>query len=114
MDTVQSLDIGKMLRAYVKAKRIYQSAWARKVGLNAKTINNYLRQPNMRIDTLFDISQALNYNFLREIAALLPPEMPPHNISPQQTRIAELELQNNELQLQVKTLKEALSLVGGR
>jgi transcriptional regulator with XRE-family HTH domain len=106
------LDIGKMLKDYVKKNRIRQSGWARKAKLNPKTIAKYLKQPTMQIDTLFAICQTLNYNFLKEIAALLPPDMPPATENPLQARLTELEKQKSDLELQVKTLKEALELVG--
>jgi len=114
MSLIQAPEIGPMLRKYVKAKRIYQSGWARKMGFNPKTIARYLKRKTMMIDTLFTISQTLNYNFLREIAELLPADMPPINEHPLQARVTELEQQNHDLQLQVKTLKEALSLMSGK
>ena len=53
-----------------------------------------------------------NYNFLKEIANSLPNEMPPHNTNPLQARVTELEQQNHDLTMQVKTLEKALELVG--
>jgi len=114
MNRIEIPDIGKILKAHVKKNRLRQNGWARQEGLNRKSIADYLKRKDMRVGTLFTVCQALNYNFLRDIAAMLPPEMPPQNIHPLQTRVEELEQQNLELQLQVKTLKEALSLVGGR
>jgi len=114
MENKVNLNIGDLLKKHIKAKRISQSALSRKMDLNERTIHRYQKHKTMRVDTLLNICQALNYNFLRDIAAMLPPEMPPHNIHPLQTRVDELEQQNLELQLQVKTLKEALSLVGGK
>lgn len=114
MSRIEAPDIGSIIKAHVKKHRLRQNGWARQEGKNRRTIAKYLKGKDMHVGTLFTICQALNYNFLRDIAALLPPEMPPQNIHPMQTRVDELEQQNLELQLQVKTLKEALSLVGGR
>ncbi len=103
---------GNFLKQYVKKNRIRQSGWARKAGLNVKTVSGYLKQPTMWIETLLGICHTLNYNFFKEIAALLPPDMPPVTQNPLQARIDELEKQKSDLELQVKTLEKALELVG--
>lgn len=68
----------------------------------------------MRVGTLFTICQTLHYNFLRDIADLLPPDMPPQKTHALQARIDELENENEHLKVQIATLEKALSLVGGR
>jgi hypothetical protein len=103
---------GNFLKQYVKKNRIRQSGWARKAGLNVKTVSGYLKQPTMWIETLLGICLILNHNFFKDIAATLPPDMPPLTENPLQARIDELEAQNHDLQLQVKTLERALELVG--
>ena len=114
MNRIAPPDIGDILKKHVKKHRLRQNGWARQEGKNRRTIAKYLKGKDMHVGTLFTICQALNYNFLRDIAAMLPPEMPPHYTHPLQTRVDELEQQNLELQLQVKTLEKALSLVGGK
>ena len=111
MNYIQSPNIGEMLRKYVNENRIYQSSWARKAELSSKTIAQYLKQPTMQVDTLFRICQALNYNFLSHIAAMLPPDMPPLAENPLQARVNELEKENSDLQLQIKTLERAIELM---
>jgi hypothetical protein len=66
----------------------------------------------MRVDTLFKISQMLNYNFLQDIAAELPADMPPGRTADQSATVAALQQQVKDLQLQVATLEKALGLVG--
>jgi hypothetical protein len=105
---------GNMLKAFVQQHRIFQSGWARQQGIGPTSVARYLKQPTMRIDTLFTICQTLNYNFLRDIADALPPTMPPHQVSSQQLETEALKQQVTALQTQVATLKEALTLVGGR
>jgi hypothetical protein len=106
--------IGNMLKAYVQQHRIFQSGWARQQGIKPTTVARYLKQPNMQVDTLFAICHTLNHNFLREIADMLPPAMPPQQPANQQAEVIALQQQVKELQTQVATLKEALTLVGGR
>ncbi len=104
----QAPDIGKRLRSYVKEHRIFQSAWARLQGVSAKQVARYLKQGDMRVGTLFSISQILKYNFLREIADMLPAEFPPHQENPLAKRVAELEQENADLALQLNLLKEIM------
>jgi hypothetical protein len=114
MERKSAPHIGQILRGYVKKKRISQSGWARKQGVSPKTVAGYLKHPGMRVDTLFKISQMLNYNFLQDIAAELPADMPPGRTADQSATVAALEQQVKDLQLQVATLEKALGLVGGK
>lgn len=112
MEKIEAPDIGKLLQAYVKKNRIRQSGWARTAGIHPKTVAKYLKQPTMQIATLFAICQTLKYNFLKDIADHLPPDMPPVTDNPLQSHIAQLEQQVHDLELHVKVLREALELVG--
>lgn len=104
--------VGDMLRKYVKKHRLSQSGWGRQASLNRKTIASYLKNPDMHIGTLWNISQELGYNFVQEIANQLPPELPPHPENPLAARVAELEEENKLLRKEVETLKEAIGLMG--
>lgn len=103
--------LGDMLKAHVKKYRLRQSGWARQEGLNRATVAKYLKQKDMRVGTLLSICQALNYNFLRQIANLLPPDTPPLADNPLQARVTELEKQNSDLQLQLKTMERTIELM---
>ncbi len=108
------LNIGAMLKAHVKKYRLRQSGWARQEHLHRSTIGQYLKTKDMQIGTMLSICRALKYNFFRQIADMLPPDMPPIIQNPLQTRVEELERQNHDLQLQVNTLKEMVELFGKR
>ncbi len=110
---IKAPSVGKILREFIQQHRLYQSAWARDAGQSAQTVARYLKQDTMQVDTLFAICQHLNHNFLRDIANLLPPEMPPLLPADQTTEVAVLKAENEQLKIQVATLEKALSLVGG-
>jgi DNA-binding Xre family transcriptional regulator len=112
METVPH--IGNRLRQFVQQRRIFQSGWARKQGITEQTIARYLKQPTMRVDTLFAICLTLKYNFIREIADALPAELEPRAVPDQTAQVAAQEQRIAQLETQVATLKEALALVGGR
>jgi len=102
---------GEILRKYVKEKRIYQAAWARAQKVRASTVNSYFKKPTMQLETLFAICQVLNYNFIRDVADALPPELPSKTSTAQQLRIGELEKEIERLQIENALLKE---LAGGK
>ena len=103
-----------MLREYIDEKSIAQSSWARKSGINRRTIAKYFKKSTIQVDTLFTICQTLGFNFIREIADALPDHLPPTKAIDESAKVAELEKQVAELTNEVATLKEVLKLVGGR
>ena len=107
MENKTPIHIGKRLREYVTEKRIFQANWGRAQGIKPRTIARYLKSEHMKVATLFRICQVLKYNFIREIADQLPPELPPHTPNPLQQRMDELEKENEKLKLLVETWKEA-------
>lgn len=107
-------DIGKMLRDFIDKNKIAQSWWSRAQDVNYKTVTRYLKSPTMKLETLYEICQILEYNFIREIADTLPDTLPPAKPIDQSEKVAALEKQVAELSIEVATLKKALSLIGGR
>jgi len=99
--------IGQLLRSYIKGRAITQAEWAKKQGVKPHFISRYLARPEIKISTLFTISLILNNNFFREIAEMLPAEMPSRN----NKFIAEMEnlkKENERLKSEVELLKDLL------
>lgn len=67
-----TIDIGELLSAYYKRKRIYKSALARKTGIGYQSILKHRKSKTLRVDTLLKISEGLEHNFLMDIAVQLP------------------------------------------
>lgn len=111
---IEALNIGQMLRKHVKKHRLFQSRWARQQGVTPKTIATYLKNPGMRVDTLFLICQVLEYNFFTEIAQQLPAELPPVIIHDSEQQLEAMKQENEQLKLQVVTLEKALRWVSGK
>jgi hypothetical protein len=111
---IKAPHIGNRLRQYVKQNRLFQSGWARQQGVSAKTIATYLKNPAMRVDTLFTICQVLEYNFFKEIANALPAQLPPETKTENDQLVRELKQQLHDQQIKIEALEKALMLVGGR
>jgi DNA-binding Xre family transcriptional regulator len=67
-----TIDIGELLSAYYKRKRIYKSALARKTGIRYQSILKHRKSKTLRVDTLLKISEGLEHIFLMDIAVQLP------------------------------------------
>jgi len=103
-------DTGKLLVAHIKKNRIYKSALARAINRKPKTVYQLLKQPSVQSAILWEICVALKHNFFADIAAQLGIDNGLEN--PLQARITQLEKEKSDLELQVKTLKEAIELMG--
>lgn len=95
---------GKMLRSHIRKHRYYQAALARDIGVRYKTVANFLKTPDNKVSNLWKVSFGLNYNFLSDIAAQLPPTMPCAPTAKDE-RIAELEKQLKEMTTECEILQ---------
>lgn len=107
-----AFDAGKMLRSYLKKHRIYKSVLARMVNRHPQTLQGMLKKPSFQTAILWELSVALQHNFFADMAVALGIADGFEN--PLQTRVTELEKQNSDLQLQIKTLEKAIELMGRR
>jgi DNA-binding Xre family transcriptional regulator len=109
-EATEAPHVGHMLNSHMRKHRYYKSALARDIGMNYETVVNFMRRPDIKVSYLWRICNALNYNFLAELAALLPPDMPsPPNAK--DARIAELETQVQQLTTERDTLQRVLEIL---
>jgi hypothetical protein len=111
---IEAPHTGNMLRQFVKKNRLFQSGWARQQGVLPTTIATYLKNPTLRVDTLFTICQVLEYNFFKEIANALPVHFPPKTKTENDQLVEELKQQLHDQQIKIEVLEKALALVGSR
>ncbi len=98
---------GEMMDKHMRLYRFHKSALARKIDLNYKTVVNIMRRPDNNVSTIWNICHALRYNFLSDLAAQLPPDMPCAPTSKDQ-RIAQLEQQVQQLTQECATLQRGI------
>lgn len=67
-----TIHTGELLSAYYNRKGIYKSELARKTGIGYQSILRQRKLKTMAVDDLLKISEALQHNFLMDIAAQLP------------------------------------------
>jgi hypothetical protein len=105
--------IGQLLKAHIKEHRYYQSALARDLGVYPETVADFLKRPDNRLTVIWKICLALRYNFLSDLAAQLPPDLPCAPTA-KDRRIAELEAQVEALQAECRTLERIVEALKGR
>lgn len=105
--------IGTLLNKHMRRHRYYKSALARDIGVNYKTVVKIMRRPDIKASFLWNICFALRYNFISDLAAQLPPEMPCAP-TPKDERIAELEQQVQQLTTERDTLQRVLDILRPR
>lgn len=106
-------NLGTILNTHMRRHRYYKSALARDIGVNYKTVVRIMRRPDISASMLWNICFALNYNFLSELAGMLPPTMPAPP-TPKDTRIAELEAQVQQLTSECNTLQRIIDALKDR
>lgn len=67
-----TLDTGAMISAYCKKKRIYKAPLARKMNIDYGSLFYYLKTKSMDLNKLIAFSEAMNHNFLMDLAVQLP------------------------------------------
>ena len=63
---------GNLIDNYLKEKRIFKSALARKLNVNIKTLIRVRSLNDLSISWLWSLSHAVKHNFIADIAVQLP------------------------------------------
>ena len=99
-----------MVKREMKKRRYMAADIARSLRLSSSTIQSLLNRNQLHVARLLQFSEAMEYNFFKEIAWKLPYAEPANEentiIGEQQNRIKELEIEVNILR---QTLKELLA-----
>jgi hypothetical protein len=66
-----TLDTGALILAYCKKKRIYKAALARKMNIDYGSLFYYFKTKSMDLNKLLAFSEAMNHNFLMDLAVQL-------------------------------------------
>ena len=111
---IPALDTGKMLHEFLRKKCFRQAPLARDLGRSPETIAGYLKRSSIHTRILLELSMVLKYNFFKHIGAMLPDEFPPDLCAAKDEEIAGLNAEIDRLKDEIRVLKEALKLVGGR
>ena len=91
------------------------AAVARKLNLNPSSVKTMLHSDTMQVQRLLDMSNLLQYNFFREIAALLHFTEPViEKETPDVDPTIALNERIKELEIEVKILRQTLKEVVGK
>ena len=100
------LHTGQLLKQRLREQGLSAAELGRRLGRGRETIRRFFKNPTIQTSILLEISIALQYNFFKEVAALLPPDMPPappDNTTTLQQQITQLQ---QELHLQKALVQE--------
>ncbi|OFX62416.1 MAG: hypothetical protein A2066_10055 [Bacteroidetes bacterium GWB2_41_8] len=102
-----------MVKREMQRRRITVSELSRVLKINTSSVSGMLKSPSFQVQRLVELSEIMNYNFFREIAAHLPYTDPVYvseskqsEVDELKSRLKELEMENNILR---KTLKDLVS-----
>ena len=109
---IKQLNIGKRIQEVLNLQKTTDAEIARQLSRNQSTVGRLTRGTSLQAYIIWEFSLALKHNFFAELAQQFDEATNGAGITSPQARIAELEKQKSDLELQVKTLKEALELVG--
>ena len=112
---MMTVNIGELLQKVINERKLQKSAIARKIDRANGAVNPLLRRPSMQTYLLWEISEAIEYNFFHEIAQALDEKtnftLANGNEQAVQ-KLAEKDKEIEKLKLEVEILKDILK--GGK
>lgn len=96
---------GNMLAEYFTEHSVNRAALARQLGVAPTTILKYLKSESLQFRILWNISIALNYNFIAELSKELPIEIPD---PPKDERLIALEKELERVNIELSVYKNIL------
>lgn len=102
--------IGLILTRFIKERRVFKSALARKLLVSPQTVQAYLKKNTMQTETIWKLSLALKHNFLQDLADQLPKDFSTYAIKDLslQEKCTALEEELKIANAQLTVLKEVM------
>lgn len=107
------VDVMKMVKRQMKSQQISAQRLGRLLNISYTGAWQMMKSDSIRVNRLLELSEVLQYNFFREVSLQLPYAAPSDG-DPNAPLLAEntaLKAQIRDLELQLKTLKEAIGLL---
>jgi hypothetical protein len=110
LKSINNINTGALLGAYVNKNRIIKSDLGGQIGRSGLAILQYMRNESIQTGILIDICYALKHNFFKDIANQLPDDFTTTNptdrslISEKDQLIAQLQEENKVLKIQNEVL----------
>lgn len=112
---METLSVLSMVRREVKRKKVSVAELSRALKINQSSASGMLKSPTFQVQRLAELSELLNYNFFRELAAKLPYTEPVFAKESKQSEVEDLQNRVKELEMEVGILRQTLKdLVGNR
>src|SRR5665648_81258 len=105
---METLQVLPMVKREMERKRITSSELSRALKINPSTVSGMLKSPTFQVQRLAELSEFLNYNFFRELAAKLPYTEPVYAVESKQSEVVELQNRIKELEMEVGILRQTL------
>ncbi len=111
-NTIQTLDIGKMVRKRMFDTGMNRSRLARKMGRNAGGLSDRIYSSSIQAYLIWELGVALNHNFFADLAAQFEGTAPTQTDSTNPTtELQQLREENAQLRTERDYLRKAIDMI---
>jgi hypothetical protein len=105
---MEQLAILPMIKREMERKHINATDLSRGMKINHSSAVGMLKRSTLQVQRLAELSEFLQYNFFREIAAKLPYTEPDYSVDEDRTEVENLQARIKELEMEVSILRQTL------
>lgn len=105
--------IGAMVKSVMVNKRISQAELARRMDISSSSLARYFNHSSLQFGILWNLSIALEYDFLTKLANLYPKNIPLNQESKLVIDLQEKQRRLEDLEKEIKIYKAALGIKEG-
>ena len=105
---MEQLHILPMIKREMTRKRINATDLSRGLNMPYQSVTGMLKRNTIQVQRLAELSEFLQYNFFREIAAQLPYKEPDNSVAEDRTEVENLQFRIKELEMEVNILRQTL------
>ncbi len=105
---MEQLAILPMIKREMERKHINATDLSRGMKINHSSAVGMLKRPTLQVQRLAELSEFLQYNFFREIAAKLPYTEPDYSVAEDRAEVENLQARIKELEMEVNILRQTL------